>query len=334
MNGMTVIYDTDPAYGAKLADALIRHGFARDRTVCFDTAEGLALFASENRVDTMILSKDAEAQTEGIFAGKRIYLTEIRGYASIRGVATVYKYQPAEKICEGIVKAMASRSSGEDVLPDLSGRGLITVFSPVGRSFKTSFAFTLGQLLAVDAKVLYLNLEPVGGFDGFLPGHEAGSLSDVMYLFETGADALKTADDLARFLGHFHGMDYLLPVRVPTDISRAEAKIMTGLVSELARVGDYDIVILEPGQDFRFLDVFLPLSRKIYLLTRTDPVSKAKIDETRRYFGTFPEETVLARTEEVLLPAPPPFCGGKDYAENLLFGEIGDRARGLLGGMC
>lgn len=334
MNGMTVIFDTDAGYAKKLTEALIRQGSSPEKTLYFDSEEALSLYSSENPVDTLILPKNSGDFAESIQAERKIYLSEVRGYTSIRGVPTVFKYQPARQLTEEILKAAAAgRSSGEKPLTGLSARSLLSVVSPVGRSGKTSFAFTLGQLLSADSKVLYLNLEPIGGFEGFLSECKARTLSEVMYTYETDPEMLKDRNGFSALTGNFHGMEYLLPVSVPGDISRAEPRRLAEFIEAVSEAGAYDIILLEPGQDYRFLDVFLPMSRKIYLMTRTDPVSNAKLETFRQYLKAFPDEDLNGRTEEVLLPMTLPFAGGRDYAENLLFGEVGDLTRKLLYGM-
>ena len=40
---------------------------------------------------------------------------------------------------------------------------MIGVYSPIGRCGKSSFAFTLGQVLAREEKVLYITLEEFSG---------------------------------------------------------------------------------------------------------------------------------------------------------------------------
>ncbi|MDQ9824849.1 hypothetical protein RFZ44_16190, partial [Acinetobacter sp. 163] len=42
---------------------------------------------------------------------------------------------------------------------------ILGVYSPVGRCLKTSFALALGQILARERAVLYLNLEEYSGFE-------------------------------------------------------------------------------------------------------------------------------------------------------------------------
>lgn len=45
---------------------------------------------------------------------------------------------------------------------------IIGIYSPVGRSLKTSLALTYGQIRAREHKVLYLNLEEYAGFETLL----------------------------------------------------------------------------------------------------------------------------------------------------------------------
>ena len=63
---------------------------------------------------------------------------------------------------------------------------ILGVFSPLGRCLKTSFALTLGQILAKDKAVLYLNMEEYSGFEELLGKGFAHNLSDLLYYVQTG----------------------------------------------------------------------------------------------------------------------------------------------------
>ena len=58
---------------------------------------------------------------------------------------------------------------------------IYAVYSPLGRCLKTSFALTLGQILAKERAVLYLNLEEYSGFEEMLGKGFAQNLSDLLY---------------------------------------------------------------------------------------------------------------------------------------------------------
>ena len=66
----------------------------------------------------------------------------------------------------------------------MSGRGLakvLGVYSPVGRCLKTSFALTMGKLLAQEERVLYLNLEEFSGLSVLMKEEYKSDLSDLLY---------------------------------------------------------------------------------------------------------------------------------------------------------
>lgn len=74
---------------------------------------------------------------------------------------------------------------------------VIGVYSPVGRTQKTSFALTLGQILAKDRAVLYLNLESYSGFEQILGETYERNLSDLLYFVRQ-----ENANVIHRLSGH------------------------------------------------------------------------------------------------------------------------------------
>ena len=57
------------------------------------------------------------------------------------------------------------------------------VYSPIGRCGKTSFALTLGQVLAREEKVLYITLEEFSGLSALTGTVYTGGLSDLLYYY-------------------------------------------------------------------------------------------------------------------------------------------------------
>ena len=64
-----------------------------------------------------------------------------------------------------------------------AGEGL-GVYSPVGRCLKTSFALTMGKLLAQEERVLYLNLEEFSGLSVLMKEEYKSDLSDLLYFLQ------------------------------------------------------------------------------------------------------------------------------------------------------
>ena len=91
----------------------------------------------------------------------------------------------------------------------MSGRGLakvLGVYSPVGRCLKTSFALTIGKLLAQEERVLYLNLEEFSGLSVLMKEEYKSDLSDLLYFYNGGSyNSLRLS-----ILTHFEEIGFFL----------------------------------------------------------------------------------------------------------------------------
>ena len=84
------------------------------------------------------------------------------------------------------------------------------MYSPIARSGKTSFAFTLGQILLGDGPVLYINMEEFSGFSGMFSKEYRSDLSDLMYHYRQSPESVNVK--LKAIVSEFHGMDYVPPM--------------------------------------------------------------------------------------------------------------------------
>ena len=110
-------------------------------------------------------------QVQELEIGKIVILSEGVHPPELDRYPSVYKYQASSDVvrevmaCYGAEKAVAPAVfSGTEERP----RRFMRVYSPLGRCLKTSFALTLGQILAKERAVLYLNLEEYSGFEEML----------------------------------------------------------------------------------------------------------------------------------------------------------------------
>lgn len=82
-----------------------------------------------------------------------------------------------------------------------------------GAVLKTSFALTLGQILAKEKAVLYLNLEEYAGFEELMGKGFSQNLSDLLYFVrqENGNLIYK----MNGMIQTVNNLDYIPPVRTP-----------------------------------------------------------------------------------------------------------------------
>ena len=93
---------------------------------------------------------------------------------------------------------------------------IVGVFSPLGRCLKTSFSLALGQILARERAVLYLNLEEYSGFEELLGKSFSTNLSDLFYYVRQGNENL--IHRMNGMIQTINNLDFIPPVRMPSDI--------------------------------------------------------------------------------------------------------------------
>ena len=164
MKHILAVYDVDPVYAARFAEVVNQKEKIPFEVVAFSSIERLRAFAAEHPVKLLLLGEHVPAEEkESIRAEKVILLSDNGGKPVSPSVPCVYKYQSSDAIVRDVM-TWYGESPGD--LPEVSGRGLakvLGVYSPVGRCLKTSFALTMGKLLAQEERVLYLNLEEFSG---------------------------------------------------------------------------------------------------------------------------------------------------------------------------
>ena len=85
-----------------------------------------------------------------------------------------------------------------------------------GVCLKTSFALTLGQILAKERAVLYLNLEEYSGFEEMLGKGFAQNLSDLLYFVrQENGNLIYKMNSMVQTINN---LDFIPPVRTPEDI--------------------------------------------------------------------------------------------------------------------
>ena len=120
------------------------------------------------------------------------------------------------------------------------------MFSPLGRCLKTSFALTLGQILAKDKAVLYLNMEEYSGFEELLGKGFAHNLSDLLYYVrQDNQNLLHKMNSMVQTIGQ-SGL-HLPPVQMPADIRGTAWQDWEQLIQMITTESSYEVVVLDMG---------------------------------------------------------------------------------------
>ena len=128
----------------------------------FSSAEMFLEFAKNNETEILLISDKAMKEEIRRYPIRQIIILSEGVHSPVLDqYPAVYKYQSSEKVIREVM-ACYGVENGVDTSPALLPKKemrIIGIYSPVGRTQKTSFALTMGQILAKERAVLYLNME-------------------------------------------------------------------------------------------------------------------------------------------------------------------------------
>ena len=332
------ICDDDREYACRLADYLSGRQNLPFEVQVFTSAESLKAYSRQEEPVSLALigeellpeaagegsRREAPAGTE---AERWIVLREQPLPASTGD--SVYKYQPSGELLRQIMQLYSDAGAVRESTGFYkTGTRLLGIYSPVSRPDKTSLALTMGQILAKERAVLYLNLENFAGFEELFKEAYDRTLSDLLYCVRQGSSQL--LHQLNGMIHSFGNLDYLPPVRVPADLQCVSGEDWEQLLTALGRETAYEYLILDLGDGVPDLFTVLRLCRLVYVPTRPDALSEARI----RQFEAMYLERLGKEAAEKLRPIRIPFTGPlkaeRGQVEELPWGELGDYARRLL----
>lgn len=213
----------------------------------------------------------------------------------------ISKFQSPEKIVELLVESITDFSDWkQEVVKQDTGVKLIGIYSPVKRCLQTSFALTMGQILAKEHKTLYFNFENYSGFGQMLRREFSMDMADLMYFFVCAKDKLFLR--LPSIIQNVNGLDYVPPMQY-----RAEPRETTGrqwleLCRNIAGIGQYEYIILDLDDSMEGLFDLLRSCYKIYTITKDDRFATAKIEQYEQILKFNELEEIADKTVKCRFP--------------------------------
>lgn len=240
----------------------------------------------------------------------------------------VYKYQSVENILREIMYYYSDQAPEETYFTGLhKDNRVIGVYSPIGGIGKTMFALTLGQILAENQNVLYLNLEECSGLAEIMGGSH-WNISDLIYfLRQNKAQFLYRLNSMVQKLDC---MDYIPPCESYTDFRQITVEEWQRLLYLIRTQSSYDSVILDMGNVSGHEVELLRQCDGIYVPVRQDPISQAKISQWEHCIQILDGMDVMEKLQKLELPAGALTPGSEGNLCTLPQQELGLYVRGLL----
>lgn len=308
------ICDTEEGYAFRMAEYLLEKVKLPYTLHLFTAVEELEKFAGREEIEILLIAESAWRLIKEEYIRKQVtqmfILQESGGaaqtFASKEGndaarnnISCINKYQSPELVVQAVLNMIADGSGwkGYPAAAETDVK-MIGIYSPVKRCLQTSFALSLGQLLAKEYKTMYLNFEMYSGLGELLRREYQTDMLDVMYYFQSARE--KLALRLPTIIQNAGGLDYIPPMQYSLGIREVPGEQWLALCRDIAAIGEYEYMILDLDDGIDGLFDLLKNCQKIYTITREDPFAQAKLGQYERMLqqgelGEITEKTVKCR---------------------------------------
>lgn len=326
-----VIFDEDEEYVHNLMEYISDKNGIPFKVVAYSDFEKFEKHMNERGADLLLAtSHSLECMGADIKAKKIIMLSEGEYVCEEDDFPYVYKYQSVDKILGELLEYYSEidRRRGYPAIGGGRTTDIIGVYSPIGRCQKTSFAITLGQVMACERQVLYINLEEFSGLSQVLTRDFRNDLSDLMYHYRIAPDSIGIK--LKATVCNIHGLDVVPPMNYSRDLRNVEAGLWKQMIEDIACAGIYDTVIVDLSNMVSDIFDILSICDTIYMPVKSDRISMSKINELEEYLLKTDREELLAKTIKIQPPSMKTSGWEEDYIDQLMWGEFGDFIRKLV----
>ncbi|MDO4323006.1 MAG: hypothetical protein Q4C61_10810 [Lachnospiraceae bacterium] len=323
------VCDLEASYACNLMDYLNEKRTTPFEVQAFTNVESLQSFAKDNEIEILLISTRAMCnEIRDLPISRTIILSEGETLQDLEEYPFIYKYQSSDQILSEVMEYYAELNPRPYILGSVAHKTkLYGIYSPVGRSRRTSFALTLGEILAETKQVLYLNFEEFAGFEELFQTKCRADLSDLIYFSRQKENGFIFR--LNSVIQTFHGLQYVPPAISPADIRDVSGSEWMEFLQDIMNYCDYDVIILDLSEQVDELFQILKSCDRIYMPVQEDMISQAKIAQYEKLIQMLDLQEVLDKTQKLRLPIQTMQKEG-DMIQQLVWGEMGDYVRKLL----
>lgn len=283
------ICDTEEGYAFRMAEYLLEKVKLPYTVHLFTAVEELERFARREEIAVLLIAESAWKLLKEEYVRKQVTQLFVLQESEIQtegDLCCISKYQSPEKVVQVMLQGLMEGDDWKEdfIKTDVTAK-MIGIYSPVKRCLQTSFALTLGQLLAKEHKTLYLNFEMYSGLGEILRREYQTDMMDVVYYFQSARE--KLALRLPSMIQSAGGLDYIPPMQYALGIREVPGEQWLTLCRDIAAIGEYEYLILDLDDGMNGLIELLKNCHKIYTITKEDPFAMAKL---RQY-----EQMLLAK---------------------------------------
>lgn len=298
------ICDTEEAYAVRLTEYMLERVRLPYTLHLFTKVEELERFAEKEKIEILLIAENALKMLKEEYVRQQVvkmFILQEDNIVQRDGQSCISKLQSPEKIVELLAESITDLSDWErEAVAEDTEAKLIGIYSPVKRCLQTSFAITMGQILAKEHKTLYFNFENYSGFSQMLQRDFAMDMTDLMYYFRSAKDKLFMR--LPSIIQNINGLDYVPPMQYCAEPREITGKQWLELCRSIAGIGQYEYIILDLDDSMEGIFDLLRNCYKIYTITKEDRFAKAKINQYEQILKFNELEEIADKTVKCRFP--------------------------------
>lgn len=323
------ICDTEEGYAFRMAEYLLEKVKLPYTLHLFTAVEELEKFAGREEIEVLLIAESAWRLIKEEYIRKQVaqmFILRESGEAAGEDMRCISKYQSPEMVVQEMLNVIAD-GSGWKGCPEATDAAakMIGIYSPVKRCLQTSFALSLGQLLAKEHKTMYLNFEMYSGLGELLRREYQSDMLDVMYYFQSARE--KLALRLPAIIQNAGGLDYIPPMQYSLGIKEVPGEQWLALCRDIAAIGEYEYMILDLDDGIDGLFDLLKNCQKIYTITREDPFAQAKLRQYEQMLQQGELEEISEKTVKCRFPI---FQELPDSLDMMTHGELAGYVKSII----
>jgi len=326
-SNILVLYDKEEEYARHMSEYLKTHREVPWRVHTYTDEESLMEYMKTGKAELLVVAENAYSDGIKELASAKVILLNESGVVRWENVRNVNKYQCAEDVYREILSEYMEAL--QEPLPKLqsdSAARVIGFFTPVHRCLQTTFALTMGQILAMKSRVLYLNFEYCAGMNELLADVRTRDLADLVYFLNTDKDKfLLRMQTIVMKKGR---MDYIPPVKAGATLAAIREEEWMELLKRIVQSGEYDYLILDLSESLQGLLEILRSCTRIFTLIRDEKAARGKVSQYERLLAAAEYEDILAKTSKY---KPPRFRKIPEEIEMYSRGEIAEYVNRIVG---
>ena len=331
MNTRTlVIFDEEKQYANLLMDFFTSKKDIPFQTVTFTDKSKLFQFLYSQKVEILLISATAmDEEIEDCDIKEIILLSEGNIPTDYSSYSSIYKFKSAENIVREVLERFIEMETDKESLIVPKGEAkVIGVYSPVGRSGKTTFAIALAQILSEGHKTLFISFEEFAVFQNDMEITSPGNLADLMYYFKQNPETVSIK--LQAIVQNINSLDYVSPIYYARDLRETTTEEWKELLNHISSVTSYEYIVLDIGDMIGDLLSMLDYCDQIFMPTVDDKLSEMKINKIETVILQSDKEKLLDKIIKTKAPKPENNYMEEHWMETIGLGNVGDYIRALL----